>query len=610
MLKICKFFAKYNKNILKIKCKFNFCFVINIILFLANTRIIIMEENKINFLKELDSSFDEENQIGKMYFSFGNENFAVYYIESLIDKKLFASSIIAQIEKVKTSCENKNNKDKSSCKNNNKIFEKIKNALTVSSVSEVTDIAEIKNNIFSGSAVIVFKDKALACLIYGVEKRSIAEPPSAKVIKGPREGFVEDIYTNTGLTRKRIKSSDLKIKNVYVGERSKTLISVFYMDKVAKPNVIESVMNVLQSIDIDAIIDSYYIQSYLEGNKLKFFKRVGSTEKPDVFSAKILEGRVGILVDGSPIALTVPFMLLEDLQSASDYYSIPAVASFTRVMRFFGLIIALLLPGVYVSLQSYNYRILPINFLITLLSSIEGLSIPPLLEILLVLFLFEIISEASVRMPSALGMALSIIGALALGNTAVDAGIISPPSIVIVAISSVALHIIPDEYDEARLLRILFTTIGGIIGLYGMFVCVFYLITYLCAIESFGVPYLTPYSPTIDEDKKDGFIMKPIQEMKSRPILISGEDKIRQGDFSDKKSRDDQERKLSKKNREDKQKTKRENDETKNEKIKKLQNLLKKSEKPINTAKISKKSKLMEEKQWVQDNFILFYLHL
>ena len=199
-------------------------------------------------------------------------------------------------------------------------------------------------------------------------------------------------------------------------------------------------------------------------------------------------------------------------------------------------------------------------------------------------------------MPSALGMALSIIGALALGNTAVDAGIISPPSIVIVAISSVALHIIPDEYDEARLLRILFTMIGGIIGLYGMFVCVFYLITYLCTLESFGIPYLTPYSPTIDEDKKDGFIMKSIQEMKSRPVLISGEYKIRQGDFFGKKSGDKQNQNTNKSYKNSKQNTKEENDKTKNNKIKKSQNSLKKLEKSIKNAKNTKILKSMEEK--------------
>lgn len=615
---------------------------------------------KINFLDELNNTFDKDNQVGKIDFFIAGNQFSVFYIESLIDKKLFASSIISPLEKLKTNysksdenfyekynddkktfsnqkvdlCKDKKEENKSNGQSENSIkqdelFEKIKSTISVSSILEVQEISEIKNNIFSGSAVIVFKNKALSCPICGVEKRSIAEPPSAKVIKGPREGFVEDIYTNTGLTRKRIKTADLKIKNVYVGEKSKTLISVFYIENVAKPNVVEGVMKVLNSINIDAIIDSYYIQSYLEGDKLKFFKRVGSTEKPDIFSAKILEGRVGILVDGSPIALTVPFMLLEDLQSAGDYYSIPAVATFTRMMRFFGLIIALLLPAIYVSLQSYNYRILPINFLITLLSSIEGLSIPPLLEILLVLFLFEIISEASVRMPSALGMALSIIGALALGNTAVDAGIISPPSIVIVAISSVALHIIPDEYDEARLLRILFTTIGGIIGLYGIFVCVLYLITYLCTIESFGVPYLTPYSPTVEEDKKDGFIMKSIQEMNSRPLLISGSDKIRQSEkkenaLDESKSKKDksilkenfkckkqdlsnlQDKKSSKIQQKINQKFNQNKDTRVGLTQKKTQISSKNNEKLEKNAKKSKKYSKKENNQWQQDNFILF----
>ena len=171
-------------------------------------------------------------------------------------------------------------------------------------------------------------------------------------------------------------------------------------------------------------------------------------------------------------------------------------------MRIFGLIFAILIPAVYVALQSYNYRILPINFLITLLSSIEGLSIPPLVEILIVLFLFEVITEASVRMPNSLGMALSIIGALALGNTAVDAGIISPPSIVIVAISSVAIYIIPDQIAETRILRILFTVIGGIIGLYGVVVSFIILTTFLCSIDSYGVPYMSPIAPSIRKRQK------------------------------------------------------------------------------------------------------------
>lgn len=475
---------------------------------------------KVNYTAELRAMFDSENLVFESKKTLGGENYSIFYIESLIDKKLLSSAVLAPIEKL-------DNKD---IKEGETAFDVIKGVIAVSSIEVCEDINKIRDNLFSGFAIILFSDKAICCPIYAPEKRGIQEPPNSKVIKGPREGFVEDIFTNTGLIRKRIRTPELKIKEIFVGEKSKTRISVFYISNVAKPELVDEITKTIESISIDAIIDSYYIESFLEGDKLKFFRRLGNTEKPDVFCAKILEGRVGILVDGSPVALTAPFVLLEDLQSAGDYYTIPAIATFTRVMRIFGLLIAILMPAVYVALQSYNYRILPINFLITILSSIEGLSIPPLLEILFVIFLFEIITEASLRMPDPLGMALSIIGALALGNTAVDAGIISPPSIVIVAVSSVSLYIIPDQISETRLLRLIFTAVGGIIGLYGIFVSIVILTTYLCSIESFGVPYLAPYAPNVREDKKDAFVKKSIQTMKHRPEIIAGKDKVRQGD--------------------------------------------------------------------------------
>lgn len=472
-----------------------------------------------NLASEIKNQIDEESKIVAQEQTISGKNFTIFYIESLIDKKLFSSGILKPIEELKNSGEIKNLK------------EEIKQrALAVSSVEESSQAEDILKNILSGYVEIVFEDGALDCPIFGAEKRSVEEPPNSKVIKGPREGFVEDIYTNVGLIRKRIKSLDLKIVDEFVGEKSSSQVSIIYIKDVAKDEVVEEVRRRIKKINIDAIIDSYYIESFLEENEIKFFRRVGNTEKPDIFCAKILEGRVGILVDGSPVALTVPFVLFEDLQSAEDYYTIPTMATFTRIMRFIGLVFAILIPGIYVALESYNYRILPINFLITLLSNTEGLSVPPLFEILLVLFLFEVITEASVRMPNPLGMALSIIGALALGNTAVDAGIISPPSIVVVAISSVALYIIPDQISETRILRVLFTLIGGIVGLYGITVSLIMLTTFLCSIESFGVPYMSPLAPSIKRDKKDAFVKQPVQAMKTRPVFFAGKDKIRQGE--------------------------------------------------------------------------------
>lgn len=481
-------------------------------------------ENAINLIEIISSSFDEENKINSSNFSIAKENVVVFYVESLIDKQLLSSGLLSPLEKA--------SKEGAQIKGDLSKF-LMEQFISISSVEEETKPDKIIEAILAGSAVVVLEKSALVCPLYNPEKRAIQEPPTSRVVKGPREGFVEDLDINTALVRKRLKTTDLKIFDIFVGRRTKTRVSLFYLKNIAKPEVVKKLKKQISEIDIDAIIDSYYIESLLETNKFKFFRRVGNTEKPDIFCAKILEGRVGILVDGSPVALTVPFILFEDLQSADDYYNIPALATMTRTLRIIGLIFALLIPGIYVSLQSYNYRILPINFLITLLSSIEGLSIPPLVEILIVLFLFEIIMEASLRMPNSLGMALSIIGALALGNTAVDAGIISPPSIVVVAVSSVALYIIPDQISQTRLLRLLFTAIGGIIGLYGIVTSFLILSTYLCVITSYGVPYMVPFAPSVKGDKKDAFIKHSIEDMKTRPELFADKNKTRQGGDKD-----------------------------------------------------------------------------
>lgn len=504
-----------------------------------------------SLIDKISQSFDTDCKVVSNEFSLMGESFSVFYIESMIDKALFSSGILAPIEKLiksenETQSSTKNSKTKnsqnqkqtqsnsnqSSSNEKSGLKDKIKSeVVSITSVEELTEINQIIDKILSGYAVVAFEKEALCYPIFGAEKRGIEEPPNSRVIKGPREGFVEDLSTNVGLIRKRVKSRDLRVVDMFVGRQTNTQVTLFYMDKIAKPEIVEEVKRKIKKINIDAIIDSYYIESFLETDKIKFFRRVGNTEKPDVFCAKILEGRIGIIVDGSPIALTVPFVLFEDLQSAEDYYTIPARATFVRIMRIIGLIFAILVPGVYVALQSFNYRILPLNFLITILSSIEGLSIPPLVEILVVLFLFEVITEASLQMPNQLGMALSIIGALALGNTAVDAGIISPPSIVIVAISSTSLYIIPDQISETRLLRILFTVIGGLLGLYGIVISFIILTTYLCSMTSFGVPYMSPIAPSVKSDKKDAFIKRSVQDMKTRPKLFADDNKVRQGNY-------------------------------------------------------------------------------
>lgn len=488
---------------------------------LENTKSESKQSKRNKTLQEkLLKKFDEDAKVASESKKINSYEITIFYVETLINKKIFSDNVMGQIEKLLQQNKQPDGVDD--------LMSTLKFEISVSSIKDIASAKECLNDIFSGNVVIVCENAAISVPIKNIEKRAVAEPPTSRVIKGPREGFVEDIAVNLNLVRKRLKTPNIRIKDHYVGRQTHTQISVIYLDGIAQDEIVKDIETRLKSIDIDGIIDSYYIESFLEDKKLKFFKRVGNTEKPDIFCAKLLEGRIGILVDGSPIALTAPYVLFEDLQSSADYYTIPAMATFARIMRLIGLFFAILIPGIFVALQSYNYRILPINFLITLLSSIEGLSIPPLIEILIVLFLFEIITEASLQMPNALTMALSIIGALALGNTAVDAGIISPPSIVVVAVSSVALYIIPDQIAETRLLRILFTTLGGIIGLYGIIMAMIIVAAYMSSIKSFGVPYFAPFAPRVKNDIKDGFVKKTVQHMTTRPELISGKNKVRQ----------------------------------------------------------------------------------
>ncbi len=470
--------------------------------------------------KKISSMFCKESDIVVRKFETKQAKFTLFYIDCLINSELLSSGIIEALKSVSEKQ-----------KDNTSIIDMLeKQIITVGAVKKVSEKEDIQNEIFNGS-VIIGEDKSkelLAVNISGFTKRGITEPPSSSVIRGPREGFIEDLNTNLSLIRRRLKTPSLSVKKLKIGKRTQTNIALVYLEKVASPKVVKDIEKKLNEIDIDAIIDSYYIEEMLGKSGEKFFRKVGNTERPDVVTARVLEGRVAIIVDGSPIVLTLPFILFEDMQSPGDYYDIPARSSFVRFVRLVGLLLAVLLPGIYVALQSYHYRVLPINFLISLLNSIEGISFPPILEILFVLFLFEILNEASVRMPKQLGMALSIIGALVLGDTAVQAGIITPPSIVVVAISGITLYIIPNQTSEASLLRTAFTVIGGVAGFYGIFLGFIILVTYLVSVQNYSAPYMAPYAPSIPSDKKDGFIKKPLNRMVYRPKSFKVEDEVRQ----------------------------------------------------------------------------------
>ena len=505
-----------------------------------------------NAIDKLQAKFSPECNIDTRDLPVGMCAGRLFFVECLIDKKLLSNDIVKVILDARDqfSSDAQGGKEASSSAQSGEsrgdvndtgdmqggkkgaggVFETlISSVLTLGKV-ERCDLDTAVKRVLAGFAVLAVSSEKdyLAMPIQGWETRSITEPPTNSVLKGPREGFVEDLNINVSLVRRRLATPDLALKTITLGRKSQTKVVLIYLKSVASKKVIAEIEGRLNSIDIDGITASYYVESLLRNNDSKLFRQIGTTEKPDIATGKILEGRVCILVDGTPIALTVPYVFLEDIQSSDDYYMHPARATFIRMLRFFGILIAIMLPGIYVALESFHYRLMPIDFLISILSSIQGISFPPLLEILFVLFLFEILNEASVRMPKYLGMALSIIGALVLGDTAVQAGVITSPSIMIVAISGITIYILPDQAPITGLLRLAFTLAGGFAGFYGILLGIIFLSGYLVSISNFGAPLMAPFAPSIKADKKDALIKTSLNQMITRPKSFPNNNRIRQ----------------------------------------------------------------------------------
>ena len=368
-------------------------------------------------------------------------------------------------------------------------------------------------------------------LIVGTKKvpvRAVMEPPTDVAIKGPREGFVEDVKVNTALVRKRLKTGELKIEFLTVGRRSQTSVVLCWLEGTSPNETVGSIREKLNAIDIDALPDSSYLTRFLSDRPHALIKQVGTTEKPDIFCAKIAEGRVGVLADGSPIALTLPYMLVEDFQSGEDYFVPAPRATFTRFLRLFALLVAIYLPAFYIASQLFKLQLLPVKLLLTIAGSIQDIPLSPSLEMLLVLLVLEILNEASIRMPKYVGMALSVVGALVLGETAVSAGFVSTPAIIIVAFSGIGLYAVPNLIEETSVLRLAMLLVAGSVGTYGIILLSALVLVYLVSTENYGVPLVAPFAPFIRRDLKDALVKFNLVSLKERPASLNSPNRRRQ----------------------------------------------------------------------------------
>ncbi len=401
--------------------------------------------------------------------------------------------------------------------------------LTSPEIRRGTSLDKLAAEVLSGNPVLLFEgmDEGIVVGTKKVVTRAVAEPSTDVAVKGPREGFIEDVKTNTSLVRKRFKTADLRIEMLEIGRRSKTCVALCWLEGTTPAKTIHEVKKRLMEIDIDIIPDSSYLTHFLVTRPYSLVKQVGTTEKPDIFAAKIAEGRLGLLVDGSPIALTLPYMLIEDFQSSEDYFVPPYRATFTRILRLLALIAAIYLPAFYVSAQLYKLQLFPVKLLLTIAGSIRDIPFSPSLEMLLVLFVLEVLNEASIRMPRYVGMALSVVGALVLGETAVSAGFVSTPAIIIIAFSGIGLYAVPNLIEQTSVLRLAMLLIAGSIGPYGIILATAFVLVYLVTTVNFGVPLVAPFAPLSGRELKDSLVKFNLRSLKIRPQVLKSPNKRR-----------------------------------------------------------------------------------
>nr|WP_254207933.1 spore germination protein [Paenibacillus sp. AK121] len=462
---------------------------------------------------------------------------AVCYIEGLIDQNLLSDlmeSLITEMGSADTFMFKENT-----------AASLLKNTIPSGNIQMIHSQNEVYQAILSGNAVIVIdgNNYALVVSIAGGVRRAIQEPSTQTVVRGPKEGFTEDISTNITLIRRKLRTPDLKFESHVIGRYTQTKVMLAYIENVANPEVIQEITKRLQSIDTDSILESGYIEEFIQDEPLSLFPTMLNSERPDTVAGSLLDGQVAVLVDGTPFALIAPVTFFNFFQTAEDYYQRYDISTFLRALRVVSFLVSLLLPSLFIALTTFQQEMIPTTLLITLMAQREGTPFPALLEALMMELMFEVIREAGVRMPRVIGPAVSIVGALVIGQAAVQAGLVSGAMVIVVAFTAISNFVIPyfAMASAVRLLRFALMLLAGALGLFGILIGIIPLLIHLVSLKSFGVDYFVPYSPTFKTNMKDLIIRVPWWAMKTRPSEKSGHNQTRQAAHQYPASSDDTE---------------------------------------------------------------------
>lgn len=437
------------------------------------------------------------------------------YLDGMVDRQLLDADIIRPLVHMAASALPGGMKDLARIKDT---------VITVGETQCMNDFSLCMSAVLRGE-VLLFADGSPEALRIGLErwnKRAVEEPRTDGVVRGPREGFTESVKDNMVLLRRRIHNGNLVFENLQLGRTTRTQVSFCYLRGVANQEVVDEVRKRLHDIHLDAVMDSGNIEEMIEDAPFSIFPTVGHSERPDMVAGKLLEGRVAILCDGSPFVLTVPNLFVEYLQTSEDYYRRWIYSPLIRLVRLVALIMSVTTPAFYVTLTCFHQDVVPIRLLLTIATASEEVPFPPAIECSILILIFELIREGGVRMPKSLGQAISIVGALIIGQAAVQAGIVSSPAVIVIAATAICTFIVSNLDDSMLIMRIALLICASTIGFLGLMLGVFAFFIEMCAIHSFGVPYLAPITPLYGQDMKDDtFIRMPLWYMFRRSDSVT-----------------------------------------------------------------------------------------
>ena len=479
-----------------------------------------LEEN----LKYVNQSFDKCNDLIIRRINIGGNpvyGAAIIYINGMPEEEYIEQSVIQRLINAFIDNDEENN-----------INITPQRLLGLNEGNIIKNLTNVFDAIVSGNTVLIINgvDHVLDIFMQDPPTRAIEEPQTETVIRGPREGFTESIDINTTLVRKKIMNPNLKVEKMRIGTQTRSKVSIMYLSKIADPKIVEEVKRRLSRIELDSGLDSTYISEYIQDQSpYSIAPTVYKTEKPDKAASKILEGRVLIFVDGSPIALVVPCVFIEFLHSSEDYYSNAVFATVSRFLRAGAFAVALLFPAFWVSIVMYHIELVPTSLVVSIVKARAGVPFSSLWETFFMMLIFEVLREAGIRMPRTVGQTISVVGAVIIGQAAVQAGLVSVPVIIIVSVTTLSSYTIPspEMIDMTLVPRFLLLFIGGYFGLVGVLTLLIIFLTYMVSLRSFGVPYMGGYAPIAGDTLPDSLVRMPLDSMKKRPRLYTWTDSIR-----------------------------------------------------------------------------------